>query len=182
MSSFTESLIVSPLSDGKTWVLQRSFGYYLKEEGGETVTVVSGFMTDFASIPRIFWIILPKWGKYGNAAVVHDWNYWIQTRTRKESDDLMNDGMKVLKVPGWQRLFIYGAVRTFGWFAWVRNKWDREAGFIRVDPKVSLNQPKMTEPFKRPTMRQRALDRLTGKEKPKVEEEKKEEELEAASV
>src|SRR2546429_3829044 len=26
-----------------------------------------------ASIPRLFWIALPKWGKYGNAAVIHDW-------------------------------------------------------------------------------------------------------------
>ena len=40
------------------------------------------FMTDFASIPRPLWSILPQWGRYGNAAVVHDFGYWTQTRPR----------------------------------------------------------------------------------------------------
>ena len=178
MSSFTETLIVSPMSDGKTWVLRRAFKYDIGEEGsGDSVKVVPGFMTDFASIPRLFWIILPKWGKYGNAAVVHDWIYWIQTRTRKEADDIMREGMEVLGVPRWQRVFIYYAVRWFGGLAWKRNRWDREAGFIRVDPNVSFDQPKVTEKFERPSMMERAFERMTTKQE--AEEEEPEEVLEA---
>ncbi len=133
MSRFTDSLIVSPLSDGRTWIILRPFGYDIGRAGsGDTVEVKIGFMTDFASIPRLFWIVLPRWGKYGNAAVVHDWLYWKQTRSRKESDRIMLEGMKVLRVPKWQKYPIYIAVRAFGCLAWKRNQWDRKAGFKRV--------------------------------------------------
>ncbi len=133
MSRFTDSLIVSPLSDGRTWIILRPFGYDVGKEGsGDTVEVKIGFMTDFASIPRLFWIILPRWGKYGNAAVVHDWLYWQQTRSRKESDRIMFEGMGVLRVPIWQKYPIYIAVRSFGCLAWKRNQMDRRSGFKRV--------------------------------------------------
>ena len=36
------------------------------------VTVPTGFVTDFASIPRIFWSALRPDGEYAYAAVVHD--------------------------------------------------------------------------------------------------------------
>ena len=87
MSRFTEALVVTPLADGNTWVIVRPFGYDVEREGsGDRIDVRVGFMTDFASIPRLFWIALPKWGKYGNAAVIHDWLYWTQRRSRPSSD------------------------------------------------------------------------------------------------
>ncbi len=133
MSVFTELLVVSPLSDGKTWVILRPFSYDVGNIGsGDTVKVRTGFMTDFASIPRLLWIFLPRWGKYGNAAVIHDWLYWTQKRSRKKADGIMLEGMRVLKVPAWQKYSIYIAVRVFGLLAWKRNQWDREAGFRRV--------------------------------------------------
>lgn len=133
MSFFTESLVVSPLSDGRTWVILRPFSYDVGIEGsGDTVRVRTGFMTDFASIPRLLWIFLPCWGKYGNAAVIHDWLYWSQKRSRKEADSIMLEGMTVLEVPVWQKYSIYSAVRAFGWLAWKRNQWDMNAGFQRV--------------------------------------------------
>lgn len=133
MSVFTESLVVSPLSDGRTWVILRPFSYGVGNEGSDdTVRVRTGFMTDFASIPRVFWFFLPCWGKYGNAAVIHDWLYWKQERPRNKADGIMLEGMTVLKVPTWQKYAIYAAVRLFGWIAWKRNQWDRKAGFQRV--------------------------------------------------
>ncbi len=133
MSVFTQLLVVSPLSDGRTWVILRPFSYDVGSIGsGDTVRTRTGFMTDFASIPRLFWIFLPRWGRYGNAAVIHDWLYWIQERSRKESDEIMLEGMTVLKVSAWQKYSIYIVVRAFGWMAWKRNQWDKEAGFTRV--------------------------------------------------
>lgn len=133
MSRFTDALVVSPLADGKTWVLLRSFGYEVGAEGsGDVIDSKLGFMTDFASIPRIFWIILPKWGKYGNAAVIHDWLYWSQERSRAESDQIMFEAMGILAVPAWQRYPIYWAVRIFGFIAWGRNKLDKATGFNRI--------------------------------------------------
>ncbi|MCI0401040.1 MAG: DUF1353 domain-containing protein [Gammaproteobacteria bacterium] len=133
MSRFTDALVVSPLADGKTWVVLRPFGYDVGEEGsGDTVDVEIGFMTDFASIPRVFWWALPTWGKYGNAAVIHDWIYWRQDRPRQRADAVMFEAMGVLAVPAWQRYPIYWAVRMFGGIAWKRNQWDRASQFDRV--------------------------------------------------
>ncbi len=64
----------------------------------------------------------PRWGKYGNAAVIHDWLYWDQPRTRQEADDIFLEGMEVLEVPNWKRKTIYYAVRLFGGFAWRANR------------------------------------------------------------
>src|SRR5256885_7105310 len=81
VSRFTEILLVSPLADGNTWVIMRDFGYEVGAEGsGDRVDVAIGFQTDFATVPRPLWIVLPKWGRYGNAAVIHDWLYWEQDR------------------------------------------------------------------------------------------------------
>ncbi|HFC54303.1 MAG TPA: DUF1353 domain-containing protein [Gammaproteobacteria bacterium] len=133
MSRFTRALIVSPLADGRTWVLVEPFSYDVGELGsGDTIEVSRGFKTDFASIPRLFWIALPKWGKYGNAAVIHDWLYMTQERSRAEADAILLEGMGVLEVPRWQCFLIFRAVRWFGWFAWMRNRWEREAGYSRI--------------------------------------------------
>ncbi len=97
MSRFTESLVVTPLPDGKTWILLCDIGYAVGEEGSnDVVDVPIGFHTDFASVPRPLWAFLPRWGKYGNAAVIHDYLYWEQSRPRKESDSILLEGMEVL--------------------------------------------------------------------------------------
>lgn len=128
MSRFTEPLIVTPLSDGKTWIVLSDFGYEVGKEGsGNIINVPIGTYTDFASIPRPLWAVFPRWGKYGNAAVIHDWMYWDQTRSRVEADTIFLEGMKVLEVPDWERHTIYYAVRWFGWFAWQGNKRKKKA-------------------------------------------------------
>ncbi len=119
MSRFTESLVVTPLPDGKTWIILHDFGYEVGDEGrGDVNNVPIGTYTDFASIPRSLWAIFPRWGKYGNAAVIHDWLYWDQSRSRQEADDIFLEGMEVLEVSKWKRYAIYYAVRSFGGFAW----------------------------------------------------------------
>ena len=123
MSRFTESLVVTPLPDGKTWIILHEFGYEIGDEGsGNIINVPIGTYTDFASIPRPLWAIFPKWGKYGNAAVIHDWLYWDQSRSRREADDIFLEGMQILEVSAWTRKTIYYAVRWFGGFAWRANQ------------------------------------------------------------
>lgn len=155
MSQFTDALIVSPLADGNTWVLIKPFGYEVGKKGsGDLVSVKAGFMTDFASIPRLFWAILPKWGKYGNAAVIHDWLYWSQDRDRSEADKIMLEAMKILTVSKWKRHLIYFAVRLFGIFAWNRNKWDKMAEFDRIMKKKRINSLEIS---KRPGFSRRVI-------------------------
>jgi hypothetical protein len=122
-----------PLADGKTWVTMRTFGYDVgTENSGDTVEVRVGFMTDFATVPRLFWSGLPQWGKYGNASVIHDWLYWVQTRPRDEADQIFLEGMTVSQVRLITRYAMFYAVRWFGWLAWYRNQMDRASGFDRV--------------------------------------------------
>lgn len=129
MSRFTETLVVTPLPDGKNWILLFEFGYEVGHLGsGDIIDVPIGFHTDFTSVPRIFWVFLPRWGKYGNAAVIHDCLYWYQRRSRQESDDIFLEGMEVLEVGFLTRYSIYWGVRLGGWWAWRRNRIKRSRG------------------------------------------------------
>ena len=133
MSEFTKMLVVSPLSDGKAWFLQEEFSYDVGEVGsGNTVQVPRWFVTDFASVPRPLWVVFPRWGRYGNAAVIHDFMYYDQSRSRKEADDIFLEAMEVLEV-GWvKRRVMHLAVRTFGWIAWRGSKSRKNAGRSKV--------------------------------------------------
>jgi len=116
MSSFTR-LTLTPLSDGRHWRTDKSFAYYL-EGSDENIVVPAGFVTDFASVPRFFWRILPPWGRYGPAAIVHDWLYHTQQYSRKRCDEIFLEAMRVLEVGWLTRRCMYRAVRLFGRKAW----------------------------------------------------------------
>ena len=60
MNSFASILLVSPLADGSTWVVMRDFDF--QPAAQPAARAEAGFQTDFASIPRPFWVFLPKWG------------------------------------------------------------------------------------------------------------------------
>ena len=118
MSSFTDELVVKKLKNGM-WETARDFEYQVGKEGsGNIVKVPSGFKTDFASVPRPFWIIIPPDGQYTSAAVVHDYLYNIQDRPRVTCDAIFLEAMQVLGVPLWKRRIMYRAVRMFGWIPW----------------------------------------------------------------
>lgn len=88
------------------------------------VTVPAGFVSDFASIPRAFWRVLPPWGEYNRAAVVHDYLYRTHEMTRAEADETFLVIMGALGVASWKRRIMYRAVRWFGGRAW--NRWSAE--------------------------------------------------------
>lgn len=81
------------------------------------IKVPSGFETDFASIPRLLWRVLPKNSTYDGAAVLHDYGY-AGHLSRCESDDLFYEAMIVLGVPPWKARLMFYAVRVFGGFAY----------------------------------------------------------------
>ena len=145
MSKFTDILTVSPLADGKTWVTRKEFGYDISEEGsGNSIDVPIGFMTDFASVPRPLWVFIPRWGKYGNAAVIHDYCYWNQIQPRKESDRIFREGMEVLGVPTFKILLMYYAVRLGGWLAWSGNKRMKKKDINRVAARMPKKSTEVT--------------------------------------
>ena len=87
----------------------------------EGIKVPAGFVTDFASVPRLFWSIFPPIGRYGYAALFHDYVYWDQKLTRAQADAVFKNTMEELGVPGWKKAVLYSAVRLFGFAAWKNN-------------------------------------------------------------
>lgn len=98
----------------------------------QAVKAPVGFVTDLASIPRIFWSALRPDGMYAYAAIIHDYLYWTQTRPREEADEILKLSMLDFKVPSIQVGAIYGAVRSFGGNAWATNADLRNKGERRV--------------------------------------------------
>ena len=134
MPAFLDTLVVSPLSDGYTWYLDRLYRFDSALPPAGVISVPPRFETDFASVPSPFWMIFPKWGTYGPAAVVHDWLYWVQTpHTRPESDAVFREAMVTLQVRPWKRWVLYHAVRWFGWVAWRENAKLRAQGVTRMN-------------------------------------------------
>lgn len=78
-------------------------------------TVPAGTVTDGASIPRLFWSLLPPLGRYGYAALLHDYLYQTGAVSRKETDLVFLAHMKQLGVPFPVRWAMFLAVRGFGW-------------------------------------------------------------------
>ena len=129
---FLTHLLLTPLPDGRNWRVESPFAYACA--GGQVhFTVPTGFRTDLASIPRLFWNILPPFGKYTEAAVLHDWLYRTHLVSRPQADALLLEAMTLCRVPAWQRVVIYGAVRLFGWSAWHNEKrWEPRPAHVPV--------------------------------------------------
>ena len=133
MSRFLNILKVAPYGDGVNFCVLEDFKFeYGAEDSGAIITVPAGFITDFTSVPRVFWDILPPWGKYGFAAVIHDWLYYDQSLTRDQADDILLDAMSAMGVSEVDRITIYAAVHKAGQHAWDQNAKKKETGFIRV--------------------------------------------------
>lgn len=117
-------LKVSPLWDGKCWVLLEDFTYY-------RIRVPAGFITDFASVPGILTWAVRRWGKHGFAAIIHNWLYWEQPYSRKMCDLIFLSGMLNANVKCGRAYLIYYCVRSFGWFWWKDNYKLKRKGVVR---------------------------------------------------
>ena len=125
MSSFSEPLTVTKLANGK-WKVERTFHYCVGYLGSsDIVEVPKGFESDFASVPRGLWNLLPPDGPYTQSAVLHDFLYSKRgnspegrNRTRKECDLIFLEAMVVLNVSAWKRYIMFWSVRIFGGLAW----------------------------------------------------------------
>lgn len=104
------------------WVVKKEFRYHIDGDKNKVVIVPRGFLTDGATVPRLLWGIIPPWGKYGQAVVLHDylceftgfWNYnqW-ETIQREDADLIFKSALKELGVNSLTRYLMYGAVSLF---------------------------------------------------------------------
>jgi len=105
----------------------------------KAVEAPAGFVTDLASIPRIFWSVLPTNGDYVYAAVIHDYLYWAQYTTKDEADKILDLCMDDFGIGAVTRATIIGGVSVFGQRAWDANKEARESGQSRLLKKFPDN-------------------------------------------
>lgn len=100
--------------DGRNWLLSHgfTFGSVILER---VIEVPEGFVTDFASIPRVLWNLYPPTGVYGKAAVIHDYLYrTAYYATREQADAVLLEAMIDLGVGPRTRWLIYHGVRIGG--------------------------------------------------------------------
>lgn len=100
--------------------------------GFSPVRVPVGFVTDFASIPRVFWSSLRPDGLYAYAAIIHDYLYWEQTLSREQSDAAFKACMEDFKISAATVWAVHIGVRLGGKAAWKENARKKAAGEKRV--------------------------------------------------
>lgn len=97
-----------------------------------TVNVPEGFVSDLASVPRLFWEVMRPEGRYAYAAVVHDYLYWSQDRSKEEADQIFWFALEDSKVDATTISALYTAVDILGRSAWDKNRKLKGGGERRI--------------------------------------------------
>ena len=120
----------TPLSyariDGNGWYWSE-LPMLFAEHKGERIIIPACFMTDGASVPRLFQSFFSTTGIYLMAALLHDWLYksdcpYSYRRRRRQADRLFLLYMKLYGVNPFTRYVIYSAVRVGGWLSFHKEK------------------------------------------------------------
>ena len=103
-------------------------------EGVIDAHIGNGFVTDFASTPRVLWWLLQPTGRCAAAGLLHDWCYEYGTLnirrdglplcavTRAQADKLLRDGVVLAGCRRATAWAMWAAVRMFGWLHWKGGK------------------------------------------------------------
>ena len=135
------------------WVVKKEFKVIIDGDPDKFVIIPKGFLTDGASVPRLFWGLLPPWGSYGQAAVLHD--YLIESLSyddhgvkiiieRKHADRIFSDAMKELGVGDLTRKTMYNAVRGYSKLVPLlktksyQKKWNLEVEILSVFERTGI--------------------------------------------
>lgn len=134
MGSFKGFLILHPIDNSSYWKVLSPLTYITNDN--IKIIAPKGFNTNFASTPRIFWSFLPPWGKYGKAAIIHDFLYYSGIYSKKEADLIFLEAMKTLEVVKWKRYSMYYSVKYIGFIAWNRHR-KKEKNDISKKPRFN---------------------------------------------
>ncbi|MDJ0521897.1 MAG: DUF1353 domain-containing protein [Planctomycetota bacterium] len=109
----TEPLRVEQIGDD-CWKLLEPIRYQGRDEW---FTVPAGYETDFASVPQAFWWIVPRYGRYTKASVLHD--HLCEKAdagefSRCDADGIFRRSMREEQVPRLRRWMMWAAVRWGG--------------------------------------------------------------------
>ena len=129
MSQFLTKLDVEQVEDvneeGRgTWKLLSPL-VYQSDSLETTLTVPAGFITDFASVPRIpfaFWFLADR---ANEAATLHDWLYTTDSSlthpvtNRSMADAILKEACLAQGCPSWVAFCLWAGVRIGGGSHWV---------------------------------------------------------------
>lgn len=112
---FETRVIVSPSPDNsRQWVLVEPLEY---QADHDHFMVPKGFVTDFASVPRVVAWLIPRYGRWTPAAILHDY-LWSEARAgrfnKPDADGIFNQALRELGVPFLRRWLMWTAVRWAG--------------------------------------------------------------------
>lgn len=121
MSHFKTRLILEVVDGG--WRLTQPFVYH-SEMLNRDIEVPEGYVTDLASVPRLFRFIVPVANaKNRKAAVVHDYlctNPEGLVKNQKQADKVFREALSVVGVGRFRSAALYYPVRAYqtitGWF------------------------------------------------------------------
>ena len=103
--------------DAKNWELLAPLTYKGKVE---TFDIPAGMQTDFASVPRPFVWLIPRYGVYTKAAILHDYLWRQHAKAGKmtwaDADGIFRRAMRELGVAFLRRWLTWSAVRMASLF------------------------------------------------------------------
>lgn len=134
MSFVTGPRVLVRQVDERDWRLEEQVVYAGRDE---TFTVPVGTLTDFASVPRVFAWLVPSYGLFTAAAVLHDHLTRVEVPAGRidpvDADGIFRRAMRELGVPFLLRWFMWAAVRIGA----LRSA-DLRPGWVRELPRVAL--------------------------------------------
>lgn len=132
MTFETGTRVLVRQADADDWTLQEPVIY---DGRTERFVVPAGTRTDFASVPRVFAWLVPKYGRFTAAAVLHDHLVRVERPAGRisavDADGLFRRAMRELGVSFLLRWFMWAAVR-------LGSLTDRDGrpGWLRDSPRV----------------------------------------------
>ena len=115
------------------WINNRMLVVFLSDTIICNIPIPKGFITDGATIPKLFWNILSPFGRFFKSCALHDYiclmaklknneapnlkeGIAIATQYRKRADTLLSLSMKKQGIKLWRRLLIMVNVRAYTFF------------------------------------------------------------------
>jgi hypothetical protein len=112
---FLNKVVLEEVNDGGSGKWKLTQGLWFQSSIYGTIMVPAGFVTDFASVPRIPFVFELAGDTAHRPAVVHDYLYGNTAYAdRAKCDKVFLEAMLVVGVPRWRAYSMYFAVRCFG--------------------------------------------------------------------
>lgn len=128
-----DRVLVEPISP-IFWRLEEEIRYIGERD---EFIVPKGYTTDFATVPRVAVWLIPRFGSFTKAAILHDFlltNCLEAGRVSSvDADGLFLRALRELRVPAYRRLLMWTGVRWAALFSK-----SRRPGWLRTLPKVLL--------------------------------------------